>query len=312
MSELATNVSEASNSLDHQGEIIDKINNYNVIDCIKCGYAHILPTPLDADLEKIYEEVYYSTEKPQYISNYEKDHEWWNLQYNDRYDFFEKNLPNSRRKILDVGSGPGLFLLQGKNRGWDALGIEPSNQAAQYSKEQLCLNVLHEFLTPETKGLGLFDVVHMSEVIEHLPRPVEMLKTAYDLLEPGGYVCVVAPNDYNPIQKTLREVDEFDPWWLDPPHHINYFNPESLANILKTAGFQIAHVTTTFPIDLFLLMGDNYVGNDTLGRTCHGKRKKFELSLDKAGFTKLRRELYEQFAKLSLGREVIVYGKKAG
>jgi len=44
-------------------------------------------------------------------------------------------LPSGSRRILDVGSGPGYFLLHGKNRGWQTLGIEPSKQAAEHGRK---------------------------------------------------------------------------------------------------------------------------------------------------------------------------------
>jgi 2-polyprenyl-3-methyl-5-hydroxy-6-metoxy-1,4-benzoquinol methylase len=260
-------------------------------------------------LVEIYEEQYYSTEKPEYIKRYEKDQAWWDLCYDERYDYFEKQLPSNRRKILDVGSGPALFLVRGKSRGWDVMGIEPSRQAAAYSKG-LGLNIKHGFLTAHTKDLGTFDVVHMGEVLEHVPNPLEMLTIARDLLNPSGYICIVVPNDYNPFQHALRAVDGYKPWWVAVPHHINYFEPSSLQHVLKQAGFEVTHTTTTFPIDLFLLMGDNYIGNDILGKACHAKRKRFEMTLQKAGLSVLRQKLYQQFATLNIGREIVMYGKK--
>lgn len=293
----------------HKGQLIDHVDQFDIIDCVHCGFRHTLPIPAHEELIEVYEEQYYSTEKPDYIKRYEEDQEWWDLCYDDRYDYFEEHLPASRRKILDVGSGPALFLVRGKNRGWDVMGIEPSRQAAAYSKS-LGLDIKNGFLTSNTKDIGTFDVVHMGEVLEHVPNPLEMLEITHQLLNPGGYVCIVVPNDYNPFQKVLRDVDHYSPWWVAAPHHINYFEPSSLQHVLQRAGFDVVHTTTTFPIDLFLLMGDNYIGNDTLGKTCHAKRKRFELSLQKAGLKSLRKKLYQQFASLNLGREIIMYAKK--
>jgi hypothetical protein len=94
-----------------------------------------------------------------------------------------------------------------------------------------------------------------------------------------------------------------------PPHHINYFDFDSLTRLLTASGFEVVVREATFPIDIFLLMGDDYVGNDELGRQSHARRKAFELTLAAAGLGGLRRALYRELAKLDLGREVLIVAR---
>lgn len=54
---------------------------------------------------------------------------------------------------------------------------------------------------------------------------------------------------------------------MSPPEHINYFNFESITRLLERNGFSIIEITSTFPLELFLLMGDNYIGNNEIGKT---------------------------------------------
>lgn len=295
---------------EHFGKIIDSVNGFDVIDCKVCGFKHIVPIPTQEELTITYKEDYYSTQKPMYLKQHSEDLEWWNLVYSERYDRFEENLSLERRRILDVGSGPGFFLLHGKNRGWQTVGIEPSIQAFKHSCS-LDLTVKNEFLTENNaKKLGLFDVVHLSEVMEHIPNPKSMVNIIRNILTPNGLICVIVPNDYNPIQEALRSVCGFDPWWVAPPHHINYFNFTSMERLLRSEGFEIMHCESTFPIDIFLLMGDNYVGNESLGRQCHKKRKTLELNLLKAGISGVKRNLYRDFVKYGIGRECLFICKK--
>ena len=122
--------------------------------------------------------------------------------------------------------------------------------------------------------LGNFDVIHMGEVLEHIPDPISLLKLAYSKLNDNGLICIIVPNDFNPFQLILRDQLEFEPWWVSPPHHINNFDHKSLGNLLVSAGFTVLHQESTFPIDLFLLMGDTYIDNDEVGRMSH-KTKEF-------------------------------------
>jgi len=294
----------------HVGYVLDSVEGFDVLECEVCGFKHIVPIPTARELEIVYRECYYAIEKPLYLERSREDLEWWNLVYSERYDTFEELLPPDRRRILDVGSGPGFFLLYGKERGWETLGIEPSAQAAAHSRG-LGLDIVEDFLTEKSaQKLGKFDVVHMSEVLEHVPDPANILQLAYQVLRPGGLLCVVVPNDYNPFQSALRTACGFKPWWLAPPHHINYFDFESLSQLLSNSGFDVILREATFPIDIFLLMGDNYIGNDALGRHCHSKRKIFENNLTAAGLTKMKRELYRMFARSGIGREAVVVGRK--
>lgn len=295
----------------HDGKVIDRVKDYEVIDCEVCGFKHIVPIPTQEELEKVYEKEYYSIEKPLFIERQLEDIEWWNVVYDDRYDFFEQNLPNDRRKILDIGCGPGFFLKRGKERGWEGLGVEPSRQAAEYAKG-LGLDVVNCFLNEANleDREEKFDVVHMSEVLEHITEPIVFCKTAYNLLSDEGIICVVVPNDYNPFQKILREKLGFQPYWLAPPHHINYFTFTSLHTLLEQVGFSIIGKEAMFPIDIFLLMGDNYIGNDTIGRICHSKRKQLEINLKRGGLNSFKRELCQFLASKDIGREMVLFANK--
>ncbi|ABB30696.1 Methyltransferase type 12 [Geobacter metallireducens RCH3] len=295
---------------DHEGEVCDSVKGFDVIDCSKCGFKHIVPIPSAEELEEVYRHEYYTSEKPLYLERYREDLDWWNLVYGDRYDTFEELLPQKRRRILDIGSGPGFFLKHGKDRGWETVGIEPSARAAAHSRE-MGLDIIEEFFSTDTAiQLGLFDVIHMSAVLEHIPDPEHFLGIVRKNLTPEGILCVVVPNDYNPFQLALRTACNFQPWWVAPPHHINFFDFESLEHLLTRSGFEVTCKESTFPIDLFLLMGDNYIGNDTRGRACHAKRMQFETNLAAAGLTSVKRSLYQSLANLNIGREVCLYSRR--
>ena len=295
----------------HHGELIESSNNFDIIECFECGFKHVTPIPTNDELEEIYSHDYYTTEKPFYIEHYLEDKEWWDIVYTDRYEIFEKNLPANSRKLLDIGSGPGLFLNLGKDRGWRVKGIEPSTQAAAYSKDVLKLDVEEVFFDEASaKNLGTYDVINMGEVLEHLPDPKSILDLAHRTLNEGGLICLIVPNDFNPFQELLRESVGFKPWWIAPPHHINYFNQKSLTSLAEVCGFEVVHKETTFPIDMFLLAGQDYINDGDLGRKCHGLRKQFEINLSKSANKELWRKLYSGFASAGVGREIVVIARK--
>ncbi|MCQ1538192.1 class I SAM-dependent methyltransferase [Methanocalculus taiwanensis] len=294
----------------HSGYRVESAKGFDVIECERCGFKHIIPIPSTKELEEAYQHEYYTREKPLYLERHREDLDWWNLVYAERYEVLENFLSEDRRRMLDVGSGPGFFLLHGKNRGWQVKGIEPSVQAAEHSYG-LGLDVINDFFSEESAALfGRFDAVNMSDVLEHIPEPASILSLVYDQLDEGGLVCISVPNDFNPFQLVLRDQMGFKPWWVAPPHHINYFDFESLSKLIQRCGFEVVHTEATFPIDMFLLMGDNYIGDDGIGRICHARRKQFEMNLYRGGMSKVKSELYEKIACVGLGREVVIFGRK--
>nr|VFJ62344.1 MAG: Methyltransferase domain-containing protein [Candidatus Kentron sp. DK] len=297
----------------HTGPVLDAKDEFKVIDCATCGFKHVIPIPTENELATFYREKFYLIErKADYVQRQQRDLDWWNRVFHERFQRFEKLLGGSGR-VLDVGCGPGFFLAHGRERGWQTLGIEPSEKAATYAQDQLGLDVhqltLDEF--SQTGGIGQFDLVYSHGVLEHLRDPIAYLNQTRAILRSGGLAFISVANDYNPFQTILWEHQDYPNWWLVPPEHINYFDVQSVTELMETQGFEIVDCITTFPMELFLLMGDNYVGDDRLGSECHARRKRFEAALDQADRDDLKQNIYRALASLGLGRQVEIIARLA-
>jgi SAM-dependent methyltransferase len=288
----------------HNGPRIASAKGHDIIDCFTCGFKHVLPLPDPAALEREYRENYYAEEKPNFIAHAGEDQAWFELAQNDRLEIFEKLLPSSRRRLLDIGCGPGFFLATAIKRGWTAHGFEPSRQAAAHARE-LGAAVTEGFFGKDSQP-GTFDAINLTNVLEHVPNPIAILSAATALLEPGGILCVGVPNDFSPFQIAARGALNAGDWWVAPPHHLNYFDFESLAALLARLGLDVRERTTSFPMEAFLMMGENYTADPALGRACHNKRKRFDMAFEAAGLKDTRRDFYRALAKLGIGREAVV------
>jgi len=296
----------------HTGKTLTVSGDKTVIECKSCGFAHVHPLPTQTELDAFYLKNFYQDVKTSYFDDYERDHDWWVLNYNWLLDVMArlsgKNSLNGL-KLLDIGSGPGLFLKAASDKGLDVLGVEPSKEAYEYSKKKYNVNVRNvtvEKLDPKT---GKFDIIHASLVLEHILDPVKFISKASKLLKEGGLICIVVPNDFNPIQEINVNLGR-KKWWISPFEHLNYFNRKSLSELFKKAGMKVLHDSVTFPIDLFLLMDRNYLDQPELGKECHFMRKSFEFNLEKTKSEKFRKNLYSAFAKLGVGRELVFIAKK--
>ena len=73
---------------------------------------------------------------------------------------------------------------------------------------------------------------------------------------------------------------------------------------------KIIYQQSTFPIELFLLMGDDYLKSEKIGKRIHQKRMNLEKRLLSQKNQHLKKELYEKFAEIGIGRTAIIYAQK--
>ncbi len=264
-----------------------------------------MPLPTKEDQDVFYEKEFYAVERPKYFSDTEEDLTWWMATYRNYYQLFEEHV--SGRRILDVGSGPGYFLLAGKERGWDVLGIEPSPDAHAYATEK-GVPVLKDFFSFDAlKEHGRFDVVHAAMVLEHVADPLSMLEDMKKLLNPGGLLVVFSPNDYNPFQSILADLS-FPPYWVVPDHHVNYFNVASFRGLIERMDMQVIDTIATFPLEFFILSGRDYIHDPSLGRGSHHMRTMFEETMYERN-PELLNTLYRSLAASGVGREFLLIAK---
>lgn len=293
----------------HEGPALSHANGYDIIACAGCGFAHAIPLPTPEALEQEYASAYYAETKPTYLQDAGRDQAWARLFQDDRLDAIERAL-GRKGKLIEIGSGPGYFLEGAAMRGWDATGIEPSVQAASFSQQRGLTVHNRTFSDALAHGLPNADVIAATNVLEHIPNPIETLEAAARLLKPGGIACITVPNDFNPLQRVAQLGKGQPEWWLAPPHHLNYFDFASLEDLLRRVGFTPRERLTSFPMEAFLLMGDDYIREPESGPGCHRKRMSFDLAFEDAGMGDTRRTLYAALAAAGLGREATVVAVK--
>jgi len=95
--------------------------------------------------------------------------------------------------LLDIGCGAGSFLSLARTCGWTVVGLDPDPMAVS--------NAARQGLTVHEGGIeyfdgqtGLFDVITLNHVIEHVHEPFDVLKRCHALLKPGGQLWLETPN----------------------------------------------------------------------------------------------------------------------
>lgn len=292
----------------HKGKVVFKRGKFKVIDCEKCGFKHLWPFLSLGFIQKFYQKRYFQKGSAQLLipKKEKKEFDWASLEYQDILDVLNKYI-KSRGKVLDIGCGNGFFLKFMKDNGWEVLGLEPSIKASKYAR-RLGVPVVNKTLEEfnEKKWQGYFDAINCRNVLEHAVNPRQILAICKKLLDKTrGILSVNVPNDFNLFQITAQKILNNPYWYITIPEHINYFNFESISRLLERSGFRVVSRTTNFPMELFLLMGENYVENKKLGSACHKKRMRFDLNLP----TSIRRRFYRAMADNGFGRDCIIFTK---
>ena len=152
-----------------------------------------------------------------------------------------------RGRILDVGAGRGELLKIARERGWEAVGIEPSPTFAEFARKHSGAQILSEPVEQCDLQPDSFDVVILSAVLEHLYSPNETLRILARALRRGGTLFVDVPNErglYFRIGNMYQKLRGRD-WTVNlaptfEPFHVFGFNPFALRKLLNKHGLEIS------------------------------------------------------------------------
>ncbi|MBS2016791.1 MAG: class I SAM-dependent methyltransferase [Deltaproteobacteria bacterium] len=144
----------------------------------------------------------------------------------------------SRARLLDVGFGAGALLKVARDQGWSTFGIEASSAAVEQGRRYELGELTHGNFLEVAWADGSFDVIVMTELIEHLVEPGPFLRQAARLLRPGGLLYMTTPHGRGISGRLLGAS------WsvLRPPEHLQLYSIASMKEVLRRAGFSDARI----------------------------------------------------------------------
>lgn len=163
--------------------------------CKTCGLVFSARTPTGEELQAHYSHKYSNKYAPDvWVSPITR------LRLKELVSEFEPFRETGR--ILDVGCGQGLLLEEAKSQGWSCYGTEYSEDAIDFGRARGFVMHVGE-LKADSFEPNSFDVVALTEVVEHMSNPLEDLRTVSGFLRDGGFLYLTTPNFNSLSRRTL-------------------------------------------------------------------------------------------------------------
>jgi len=201
---------------------------YQIYHCQSCYTGFSLPMD---ESTFIYENIYKNGDKVPGYNRYWKyakiinkiskpldylarnDDDYWSVK--KALEMFVKNKPSTQ--ILEIGSGLGYLTYSLIMADYKAIGLDVSQTAVSlaantFGDHFICKDLFEYAKThPES-----YDIVILTEVIEHVSKPLDFIGSIIRLLKPGGRAIITTPNkSFYPSEVIwASDLPPVHCWWL--------------------------------------------------------------------------------------------------
>lgn len=203
--------------------------------CGRCGLEQTLPRPTGAELGRLYAAHY----------NFGGERDTRYVRWRERFfasplyrlwlaidgDISFHRVPGQGR-LLDVGCNEGRGLAQYRAAGFAVVeGLETNPVAAAAAAARGF--AVHRVDIGDHRPDKPYDVIVLSNVLEHALDPAAMLAEIARLLRPGGEVRISCPNAASWLRRLFGR--DWINWHV--PFHITHFTAATLTETVRRAGF---------------------------------------------------------------------------
>jgi ubiquinone/menaquinone biosynthesis C-methylase UbiE len=170
-----------------------------------------------------------------------------------RRKFIDDLPPNPNARLLEIGCGNGdtaAYAVATKKCGW-CCGIELCEAPAQEARKKMNRVIVGDV---ETIDLGLaendFDILVMSEVLEHLIDPWKVLRALRRSMKPGALVRSGSPNvcHRSVLSALLCGRWRYESTGIFDATHLRWFSPETYRELFESCNFRVDAVGPAEPL----------------------------------------------------------------
>lgn len=230
---------------------------YELIHCNVCGLIYQTNIPDEKLSYKLYEEYINPESKKEELNEGGRYQLSYFRNYSAEIEFMlrKANKPPVCITFLDFGMGWGMLCSMALGYGCITYGTELSPSRIEFAKNKGITVIDYDKI-----GNLKFDIINLSDVLEHVAYPLELLKDLSASLEKNGLLRVSVPYEKN-ILSILRNSKNHDLLnyrynCVSPLEHINCFSQKTLEFLslnlnLKNVGYM--DFIHPIPIDISFL-----------------------------------------------------------
>lgn len=155
----------------------------------------------------------------------------------------------SNGDMLDFGSGNGILADVAKNNGWNVEGYDVDCDSTSKVSKKLDIPIYCGDITSAPWKKDKYDLITMHQVLEHLKEPNKMLEYLISKLKRNGLIFIAVPNIKSlssrikfRLEKAGLRKERIGKYY-DSDHHLFYFTPRVLEDVLVNHGFEILYKT---------------------------------------------------------------------
>ena len=208
----------------HPGYVLG--TTYDIYECVGCDASFV--SPLQAD-DRIYEHIYQHAAA---ISGYDRYDRYatmvrqvsnprtWLANREDVYyaiDAMVRRIELAHPRLVEIGAGLGYLTYALAHSGCTIEGWDISQSAVQKAIDRFGPHYrVRDVFAPAGADAQRFDVIIMTELIEHVADPAGFLAAASRFLAPGGSFLLTTPNKSFFEQRLIWHTDPppVHLWWL--------------------------------------------------------------------------------------------------
>lgn len=277
------------------------------------GFWQVRDIPTADELSAYYAERYYQSEKGNYRASYsQKELDWFHVKLEQKLAAVSNLRGQNPGSFLDVGCGEGFAMSFFHSLGWRVSGMDYSSAGIERMNpdmgEFLTTGNVFSSLDREIASGHSYDLVWLSNVLEHVTDPEALLNRLRRLIRPDGVLVVTVPNDGTELHEHLFEREQIpERFWIAIPDHLAYFDSASLKTTTEACGWSCERLVADFPIDWFLTHpASNYVIDRSQGASAHQSRIDLDLLIGLHP-PNVVNAFYESMASVGMGRQITAY-----
>jgi SAM-dependent methyltransferase len=213
-------------------------NDFDYVRCCACEQIYLHNRPTVSELDRIYPDNYTAHDLENQLG----------AVVSRLRDYVQLRKLNAFRKylaphdaILEVGPGSGDLLVVVRSHGepsWSIVGVEMSPKGAALLRRKGIETLEQRFEEVKYAGPPVGAVI-MNQVLEHLYEPRAAIAKAFSVLRPGGILFVETPS-IEGWDARLVPLALWGGWHA--PRHFQIYTEDSLARMMKSAGFSVDRV----------------------------------------------------------------------